>query len=818
MKRQWVQFSAAAAALTMLSLLLVSCAGNPAQAKLKFLQKGDAYMKQKQFSSAIIEYRNALKVDPRYVDAYYQLAKADVAQANVDHAANRTDATVQDFRDAFKALSQAISLDGNRADLRIARAAMIIKYDPQSYSQASDDLNHVLQLDPKNAEAHRGLGTLLMAQKHYDQALQEFSKAAAIDPKDASSYLYMGVANMQLHHSDDAEANFKKAIQVDPHAGPAYVELASLYLQQKNQAQAEQILNSGISAIPSADGLYVALADIYIQQKNFAQAEQVYQTAIKANPSAIPLYLQLAGLFENQGKQSDAENTLTNLGNQLPKSVDAAAAAGNFYRMAKMNDRALAEFQRGLAANPGNLDLEHSIADLYLINGQTDQAATLDAEMLKQAPNDPLALTDQGRLLLAQGKVSDAVNTLQRVSSQSPASPDAHYYLAIAYLRSNNPVQANGEFQQALAQANAAHTPEGANVGRMTLGQLIGLNLSQGKYSVAQLYAQELVKDNPNNPTAHMLLADALWDLGQAKAAGDEYATAEKLAPSDPSVLANVGLFYAREKKFTEAENKLKAAMQAAPSSLGVVSDYADFLVSQKKVPEASTLVSQFVAKNSSDAGAHLLMGRINLLGNNEAAALSETQECLRLDPKNVNAYLQLGQIYQNQGNDPSAIQSYEQAAQLSPSSAPILTKIGNIYMAKGDLSRASAEFQRALNADPTFSIAANNLAWVYAEQGQNLDVALGLAQKAKAQNPGVPNFSDTLAWVMFRKGDYAGAIPLLQDCVKKVPDSAQFHYHLGMVLVSDGQKTAGKAQLQAALQMNLDTQDADQARKALSQ
>jgi uncharacterized protein HemY len=53
---------------------------------------------------------------------------------------------------------------------------------------------------------------------------------------------------------------------------------------------------------------------------------------------------------------------------------------------------------------------------------------------------------------------------------------------------------------------------------------------------------------------------------------------------------------------------------------------------------------------------------------------------------------------------------------------------------------------------------------------------------------------------------------------VKKVPDSAQFHYHLGMVLVADGQKTEGKKELQAALQMKLDSADAEQARKALSQ
>jgi cellulose synthase operon protein C len=818
MKRQVGQIIAGAAALSALSLLLVSCAGNPEKAKLEYLKKGDAYMTQKKYSSAVIEYRNALKVDPRYTDAYFQLAKADMAQANIDYGANKTDATIEDLKGAYGAIGQAISLDPTRVDLRIARAVMIVKYDPHNYPQASDDLNYVLKQDPKNADAYRGLGTLFMKQNQYDQALQEFSKAAAIDPKDATSQVYMGVANLKLLHPDDAELNFKKAIEIDPHAGPAYVELAELYLQQKNPAQAEQTLSSGISALPSADGLYVALAEIYVQQKEFAQAEQTLQSGIKANSTAIPLYLQLATLLKDEGKHSDAVNTLTSLLDQMPKSVDAAVAAGSFYTSGNMNDLAVDVYQQALARNPGNLILEQHLEDVYLNEGQTDQAAALDADMLKQSPNDVLARTDQGRLLMAQGKVSDAVNTLQIVSSQAAASPEAHYYLAMAYLQSNNPAQANSELQQALAQANNAKTVDASNIARLALGRLVQLNLGQGKYSVAQLYAQELVKDTPASPLAHMLLGDALWNLGQAKNAEQEYTTAQKLAPTDPSVEASVAMFYARERKLPEAESQLKSAMQASPSSLAVLNAYADVLVSEKKTQQANALASQFVTKNPNDAGGHFVMARLYLLDKNDAGALSETKECLRLDPKNVDAYLQLGQIYQNQGNNAAAVQAYLQGSQLSPSSAPILTKIGDLYSSEGNVSNAIEEYQKALNIDPTFAIAANNLAWVYAEQGQNLDVALGLAQKAKAEEPNAPSISDTLAWVMFRKGDYAGAVPLLQECIRKVPNDAQFHYHLGMALVSDGKKSAGKTELQAALQMKLDSQDAAQARKALSQ
>jgi hypothetical protein len=38
---------------------------------------------------------------------------------------------------------------------------------------------------------------------------------------------------------------------------------------------------------------------------------------------------------------------------------------------------------------------------------------------------------------------------------------------------------------------------------------------------------------------------------------------------------------------------------------------------------------------------------------------------------------------------------------------------------------------------------------------------------------------------------------------VKKIPDFAQYHYHLGLALIANGQKDTGRAQLQASLQMS---------------
>lgn len=153
----------------------------------------------------------------------------------------------------------------------------------------------------------------------------------------------------------------------------------------------------------------------------------------------------------------------------------------------------------------------------------------------------------------------------------------------------------------------------------------------------------------------------------------------------------------------------------------------------------------------------------------------------------------------------------------LQPKFASLITMVGNLYLDKGDLETARKYYERALQVNPDFAVAEANMAWVDAQEGKNLDVALELAQKAKSLMPDVATISDTLAWVMYKKENYSGAIPLLEECVKMTPDSAEFRYHLGLALTAVGQKEAGKIQLQAALQLNkLDPAEKERAQYVL--
>ena len=65
----------------------------------------------------------------------------------------------------------------------------------------------------------------------------------------------------------------------------------------------------------------------------------------------------------------------------------------------------------------------------------------------------------------------------------------------------------------------------------------------------------------------------------------------------------------------------------------------------------------------------------------------------------------------------------------------------------------AQQTFERVMQLDPKAGVAANNLAWIYLENGGSLDLALHLAEVAKAAMPNAAEVNDTLGWAYYREG-----------------------------------------------------------------
>jgi Flp pilus assembly protein TadD len=102
-------------------------------------------------------------------------------------------------------------------------------------------------------------------------------------------------------------------------------------------------------------------------------------------------------------------------------------------------------------------------------------------------------------------------------------------------------------------------------------------------------------------------------------------------------------------------------------------------------------------------------------------------------------------------------------------------------------------------------------------ESGQNLDVALSLAQTARRGAPTSPSTADTLAWIYYQKGNYDSARDLLEEAIKAAPNDAAIHYHLGMTYAKLSNSTDAVTHLKKAAALAPNTQTAKDADKELA-
>lgn len=67
-------------------VLLAACSTDPSKQKLKYLKSGERYFKEGKYQEAVIQFRNAVQIDPRFAEAHHQLARAYLSLRNSEAA------------------------------------------------------------------------------------------------------------------------------------------------------------------------------------------------------------------------------------------------------------------------------------------------------------------------------------------------------------------------------------------------------------------------------------------------------------------------------------------------------------------------------------------------------------------------------------------------------------------------------------------------------------------------------------------------------------------------------------------------------------
>jgi Flp pilus assembly protein TadD len=223
----------------------------------------------------------------------------------------------------------------------------------------------------------------------------------------------------------------------------------------------------------------------------------------------------------------------------------------------------------------------------------------------------------------------------------------------------------------------------------------------------------------------------------------------------------------------------------------------------QKKNEKAIARIKQQIDKDQHASTLYSLLGKTYAQIGQPQAAETALKRALELQPDDFTPYVLLGDIYAHQNTVDKALVEYQTATKLNPKSAALWTVYGMLSEQAGHRDDAKKAYEKALEISPTSGGAANNLAVIYSDEGENLDRALELARTAKIALPQVGPVSDTLGWIYYKRQLYSSAIPLLQEAIKEDPNHAVFHFHLAATLIEAGKKDQAKVELSKALKLD---------------
>jgi Flp pilus assembly protein TadD len=287
--------------------------------------------------------------------------------------------------------------------------------------------------------------------------------------------------------------------------------------------------------------------------------------------------------------------------------------------------------------------------------------------------------------------------------------------------------------------------------------------------------------------------------------------------PQDPRIHVLSGLAAGARLQTVQARAAFERALALDSRSIEAVAGLIALDLAAKDFASARKRVEARLADGEPGPELLLLAGRTYAATRDIPAAEQVLRRAINSAPSLLPAYAMLGQLYVSQRRLDEARKEFDALAERQSKPVGALTMSGIILLTQGNQQLARERFERAVALDSRAAVAANNLAWMYAESGENLEQAVRLAVAASQVLPESHEVLDTLGWVYHKSDLSALAVPPLRRAVEKSPNNPMYHYRLGLVYEKTGAVAQSRQSLSRALELKADFAEADDARRALA-
>lgn len=760
-------------------LLSVYGCGTKEEKAAKFIARGDRLVENGDTVRAILQYKNALQLDPKNASAYVALGKALLAQ--------------KDYAQAYRALNAALELNPGLDDARIEVASLLSGGQPE---KALEEISKITNPEPYATRIAIVKASALILLKEHAQAVEVLEKTKDAETN-AEIQRLLAISLQAVGDYRAMEEAAMKAARLEPKAVFPYLFLARFAADRGDSKRVIEELDSMVKANGENSTLLLR-ARAFEELKMTAEAEDAYEKL----PETPDMLKAKAGFYHRQGQDDKAVKVLDSLLAKDPTDVAATLALVEIFQSRKDGDSSLDRIEAALKLDIKPADKERLLLTKASILADRDEkiaASEICAEVLKQNQGNADAHLMLGRLLLDAGKYEDAEIHLQQAVSARPENASARILLARSQFFNKKDSLAADTLNNGIRT-----NPSSADL-RL---EYVRMLLTRGDSEQATKVLDDGLGIQPENLVFLRARGRLLESQSQFSKAEKDFREIVRLAPGSASGYLEMGQLMLSQSMPDKAVDWLRHALSAENEWEAAIPLLAAAYSGKGDYKSGIALIESETAKKQPSALAFYLTAQVLAQHDNLPEAEKSLARAIQLAPDWSDPHRAMAVMLAGQGKIDQAIIEFEKMYHINSTPANALS-LAMLYEQKGRVEEAGRILDELLHKSGGSPSVMNDLAYLYAEYTKDpkeLDKAASLAAQAVAMQPDNAAFQDTAAWVSFKQGNSDAAWSRIQTALSMHPDVGSLNLHAAMIAKMRGENQEASRYLEKALQEQLDS------------
>jgi tetratricopeptide (TPR) repeat protein len=253
------------------------------------------HAQQGDIQHAVKFFKSAVKINPDFPDARYNLAYAlnllgmhsdaaghyeKILQTNPRHLNARINYAntlnlLGRYSDALASYDEIIREIPNSAAAYVNRGYILKQL--KRFAEAIADCEKAIELEPGYAEAHFNRGATLHELKRFDAAIESYDDAIKLKPEYADAYFNRGATLHELKRFDAALESYSQAIKINPEYAEAFFNRGATLHELRRFAEALESYDKALSLKPDDNRILFARSSVNLLLGNFEPGWKDYE-------------------------------------------------------------------------------------------------------------------------------------------------------------------------------------------------------------------------------------------------------------------------------------------------------------------------------------------------------------------------------------------------------------------------------------------------------------------------------------------------------------------------------------------------------------